>query len=227
MSIPDDWLFQRVVLFIPLLLSLTVHEWAHAWSAWLFGDNTAKLQGRLSLDPLVHMDPIGTFIVPLLAGGFGWAKPVPIEPLRFRKGVNMSWGLMMCAAAGPISNVCLAVACVGLIVLFGSIHILPPALEDAVLTGLEMFVFVNVILAAFNMLPIPPLDGSRIAEHFMPKSLRPSWERVQQAGPILLIAVVVLLVFGGSTVLLRIFGAVKSIRIWVSGDAEMLAILPV
>ncbi len=219
MSIPDDWLLQRIALFVPLLLSLTVHEWAHAWSAWMLGDDTAKLQGRLSVDPLVHMDPIGTLVIPLLAGGFGWAKPVPIEPLRFRKGVNMSWGFMVCAAAGPISNVCLAAVCVGLIVLFGSTHLLPPRLEEAILTGLEMFVFVNVLLAAFNMLPIPPLDGSRIADHFMPKVLRPSWERVQQAGPVLLVAVVLLLVFVGSNFLLRILDAVRSIRGWATGAA--------
>src|SRR5215831_21359818 len=97
------------MILIPLLLSLTVHEWAHAWSAYRLGDDTASMQGRLTLNPIAHIDPIGTLILPLLGVPFGWAKPVPVNPTRFRRGVNMSRGMMITAAAGPLSNVALAV----------------------------------------------------------------------------------------------------------------------
>src|SRR5215471_12296793 len=94
---------------VPLLLSLTVHEWAHAWSAYRLGDDTAAKLGRLTLNPIAHIDPIGTLILPLLGVPFGWAKPVPVVASRFRRGVNMTTGMMITAAAGPLSNVVLAV----------------------------------------------------------------------------------------------------------------------
>ena len=80
------------MVLIPMLLSLTVHEWAHAWSAYRLGDDTASMQGRLTLNPIAHIDPIGTLILPLLGIPFGWAKPVPVNPTRFRRGVGMSTG---------------------------------------------------------------------------------------------------------------------------------------
>src|SRR4029453_17695487 len=101
MFLADD-IFDRAVAFIPVLLSLTVHEWAHAWAAWKLGDDTAKHLGRLTLNPLDHMDLLGTLLLPLTVS-FGWAKPVPINPLRFRS-VSMRFGIVLVAAAGPISN---------------------------------------------------------------------------------------------------------------------------
>src|SRR3712207_2268072 len=100
MTIGSEWLADRVVWLVPVLLSLGVHEWAHAWSAWRLGDDTARLQGRLSLNPLVHMDPVGTLLLPLLGVPFGWAKPVPFEPLRFRRSVSLRTGTLLVAAAG-------------------------------------------------------------------------------------------------------------------------------
>src|SRR6476659_7441279 len=91
------------MMLIPLLMSLTVHEWAHAWSAHRLGDDTASMQGRLTLNPIAHLDFIGTLGLP-----FGWAKPVPVNPTRFRRGVNTSTGMVITAAAGPISNLVLA-----------------------------------------------------------------------------------------------------------------------
>src|SRR5262245_62591833 len=99
----SDLLLQRIVNFIPVLLSLTVHEWAHAWTAWKLGDDTAKLQGRVSLNPIDHIDPVGTLLLPLLGVPFGWAKPVPINPVRFRANVSMPMGVLLSVAAGPIS----------------------------------------------------------------------------------------------------------------------------
>src|SRR5438477_10510933 len=108
MSFPD-LLVERAVGFIPVLLSLTVHEWAHAWTALRLGDDTAKMLGRVSLNPLDHIDPIGTLLLPLLGIPFGWAKPVPVNPARFGRKVSMSAGMAITAAAGPASNVLLAV----------------------------------------------------------------------------------------------------------------------
>ena len=108
MSLDD--LAARGLVFIPILLSLTVHEWAHAWSAWRLGDDTAKLLGRMTLNPLDHIDPVGTLLLPLIGIPFGWAKPVPINPLRFRRTVSLRLGILIVAAAGPISNLLLAAA---------------------------------------------------------------------------------------------------------------------
>src|SRR5512142_2218234 len=98
-------------ILIPLLLSLTVHEFAHAWSAARLGDDTGARAGRLTLNPLAHIDPIGTILLPLLGIPFGWARPVPVDPSRFRRTVKMRTGVMLTAAAGPLSNVILAVVC--------------------------------------------------------------------------------------------------------------------
>jgi Zn-dependent protease len=103
MSLPD-LLLDRAIGFIPVLLSLTVHEWAHAWTALRLGDDTAKMLGRVSLNPLDHIDPVGTLLLPLAGVPFGWAKPVPINPLRFRANISMPLGVLLSAAAGPISN---------------------------------------------------------------------------------------------------------------------------
>src|SRR4051812_47199579 len=100
----SDLLLDRAVAFIPVLLSLTVHEWAHAWTAWRLGDDTAKMLGRVSLNPVDHIDPVGTLLLPLLGVPFGWAKPVPINPVRFHGNVSMAMGVLLTAAAGPISN---------------------------------------------------------------------------------------------------------------------------
>jgi Zn-dependent protease len=104
-------LLAGVKILIPLILSLTVHEFAHAWSAYRLGDDTASRMGRLTLNPLAHIDPIGTVLLPLLGIPFGWARPVPINPARFRRSMRMSTGMMITAAAGPLANVILAVAC--------------------------------------------------------------------------------------------------------------------
>ena len=189
----DFDLAARVMLLIPLLLSLTVHEWAHAWSAHRLGDDTARMQGRLTLNPIAHIDPIGTLILPLLGIPFGWAKPVPVNPTRFRRGVNMKTGMMITAAAGPFSNLVLAVLSAvgyGLVARFA-----PDALSMSSGMGLapllKTLIVINVTLALFNMIPIPPLDGSRVVDGLVPYSWRPHWESIVRLSPILLIVVVV------------------------------------
>ena len=176
-------------ILIPLILSLTVHEFAHAWTAWRLGDDTASRAGRLTLNPLAHIDPIGTVLLPLLGIPFGWAKPVPINPARFRRSIKMSTGVMLTAAAGPLSNVVLAVLCT---VGFGLLLRFSPdfAVANVGIRGLLMIMIqLNVALAIFNMIPIPPLDGSRVLDGLMPLRFRPAWEGFTRFAPFLLLFV--------------------------------------
>jgi len=192
-------LAQRVMMLIPMLLSLTVHEWAHAWSAHRLGDDTARMQGRLTLNPIAHIDPIGTLILPLLLVPFGWAKPVPVNPTRFRRGVNMTTGMMITAAAGPLANVALAVLSavgLGLVARFA-----PQSMAGgnglSLVSLLISMLMINVTLAIFNMIPVPPLDGSRVVDGLVPYSWRPQWESIVRMSPILLI---VLIAFGSKII---------------------------
>lgn len=195
-------LLSRVMLVILLMLSLCVHEWAHAWSAWRLGDDTAARMGRLTLNPFAHADLLGTIVLPLLLVPFGWAKPVPINPARFRRSVRMSTGVMLTAAAGPLANIILAVLCA---IAFGLAYRLAP---ESVMPGSPLRMLLaggvlgehyvpgllqlNVTLAIFNLIPVPPLDGSRIADGLMPLRLRPGWEAFARFSPFLLLGVVFL-----------------------------------
>ncbi len=182
-------LLAGVKILIPLILSLTVHEFAHAWSAYRLGDDTASRMGRLTLNPLAHIDPIGTVLLPLLGIPFGWARPVPINPARFRRSIRMSTGMMITAAAGPLANVVLAVACTvvyGLLLRFAPMGAMPGSgSRELLLIAIQL----NVALAIFNMIPIPPLDGSRVVDGLMPLRLRPAWEGFTRFAPFLLLFV--------------------------------------
>jgi Zn-dependent protease len=187
----------RLLLFIPvLLLSLTVHEFAHAWAARRLGDDTAERMGRLTLNPLAHADLIGTFILPLLNVPFGWAKPVPVNPARFRQGVNMARGMMITSLAGPISNLLLGIVSA---VLLGIVARISPDLgaggdgrgaPHIAAAFLLSMIQMNVVLAVFNLLPIPPLDGSRIVDAFLPTRFRPAWETFSRFSMFLLLGLV-------------------------------------
>jgi Zn-dependent protease len=181
-------LLEKLALVIVLVLSLSVHEWAHAFSAALLGDDTAKRLGRLTLNPASHIDPVGTLLLPLLGIPFGWAKPVPVNPARFTTKLGMSTGMMITAAAGPFSNLVLALTCALLYTLIQRFALQQPALMQL----LEVGFFTNVALAVFNMLPVPPLDGSRVAEGLMPLRMRPTWERFARFGPLVLIVIMLL-----------------------------------
>jgi Zn-dependent protease len=183
-------LIQRVMLFVPLILSLTVHEYGHAWSAYRLGDDTAARAGRLSLNPLVHADLFGTILLPLLGVPFGWAKPVPVNPARFRRDIRMTTGMMITAAAGPLMNVLIAVLATvayALVIRFSPNADLSQFGLDALLV---ITIRLNVTLAIFNLIPIPPLDGSRIVDGLMPARWRGAWEWVNRFAPFLLIAVI-------------------------------------
>lgn len=183
-------LLERVMILIPVLLSLSVHEWAHAFSANLLGDQTARMQGRLTLNPAAHIDPIGTLLLPLLGIPFGWAKPVPVNPTQFRREVHMGTGMAITAGAGPASNLVLALLCT---VIYGLIYRFAPELlmgKSAAAALLITGIQVNVGLALFNLLPIPPLDGSRILERLVPYRFRGAWDGFVALSPILLIGAI-------------------------------------
>lgn len=182
------------VLSIPVfLLSLTVHEYAHALVATRGGDDTPRLQGRLTLNPGPHIDIIGTIIIPIInlfsrsIPLIGWAKPVQVNPLRFKNDLWMVW----VAIAGPISNVLLAVAAAGLLKL-GKVTMGDALPETAVTLGF-LFMLVNISLAIFNMLPVPPLDGSRLLFHFgvngRPR-LYPAWSFLERYGIVVLYLII-------------------------------------
>ncbi len=158
-SDPTIFVFSIIILF----MSVIIHEVSHGFAAGLQGDPTAKLAGRLTLNPLAHIDPIGSIVVPIITslGGFpfGWAKPVPFNPYNLR---SQRWGELIVAIAGPLSNILLALV-FGLIIRFGG-HTLPvPFLSLSF-----AIVFINFSLAIFNLIPIPPLDGSKVLFAFLP-----------------------------------------------------------
>lgn len=161
--------------FIVLLFSLTVHESAHAWTASRLGDSTARLLGRVSLNPIVHADPIGTIAFPLIAlltGAplIGWAKPVPVSVRQLR---NPRRDYVLVAAAGPISNLLLAIAAAGvrLMIPVSPMRVGEPNVTAPITVMLTRAVQMNILLALFNLIPVPPLDGSNILAGLLPPSL--------------------------------------------------------
>jgi len=181
-----DQLLQRLMVLPLIIISLSVHEWAHAWSAWKLGDDTAARMGRLTLNPLAHIDLFGTILLPLAGVPFGWAKPVPVDPTRFRRDVSMGAGMAITASAGPLSNVVLAVLCALGLGISERQTMGDGGLVSAILFGLLRM---NVGLALFNLLPVPPLDGSRVVAWLMPYRLQQQWHALEQYAPFLLLAV--------------------------------------
>jgi Zn-dependent protease len=194
-----------LVLFVVLIASLTFHEAAHAWTANRLGDPTARLLGRLSLNPAVHIDPIGTLLFPLIAmttGAplIGWAKPVPVD-MRHLRDPKRDFAII--ALAGPVSNLLLAV--VGAILIFALFGDDRSALRDGnvLAFGLFYFVLMNVLLAVFNMIPIPPLDGGNVLIGILPAPLSAMVERLRSWGFLLLYALLLTGVLGRITAPVR------------------------
>ncbi len=177
-----SFLSNLIIWFVVFLLSLTVHECAHAWMAERVGDPTARYLGRVTLNPVPHIDPVGTILFPLIAyttGAwlFGWAKPVPYNPLNLR---DRKTGEILIAAAGPFSNVIL----VAVFLILAKITFqtsLGNSLGDMaapIAKVMEVGIRLNIILAVFNMIPVPPLDGSKILMNLLPDSIAESYAQI-------------------------------------------------
>lgn len=179
-------LFQQPILFFAwagaILAAITIHEFSHAWMADVLGDSTAKREGRLTLNPLSHLDPMGTIL--LLLVGFGWGRPVPFNPYNLK---NQRWGPAMVAGAGPGSNLIMAVI-FGFTLRFALGVGLGP--ENLGIKFLAMLVFLNLILMAFNLIPVPPLDGSKILFAFLHLSEEAKF-RLEHQGPFLLLMLII------------------------------------
>lgn len=189
---------QLFFAFCVLLFSLTVHEMAHAWTADRLGDPTARRLGRVSFNPLVHADPIGTVAFPLLAmvSGFpliGWAKPVPVVVSRLR---HQRRGFVLVAAAGPLSNLVLAFVAAALLAIapFGAAVPGESPVAAPLSVMLNRAVQINLLLAVFNMIPVPPLDGGNVLSGLLPRGLAGSYDRLRPYGIFVLYA---LLLTGG------------------------------
>jgi Zn-dependent protease len=192
MPFSADQLVDRLLMLIPLWLSLSVHEWAHARTAWQLGDDTAARLGRMTINPLAHIDPVGTLLLPMLGVPFGWAKPVPVQPQNFDRRWSMRTGMLLTAIAGPLANLAMTAICFLVVAVLVHFPTLAANAGTGVFQFLGSMIFLNVILAVFNALPIPPLDGSRVADALMPAPLRPAWEGLCRLGPLALAAVLIL-----------------------------------
>ncbi|MEX0616999.1 MAG: site-2 protease family protein [Candidatus Woykebacteria bacterium] len=191
-------IFAAISIFLGTIIALvSVHEASHAWMANKLGDPTAKYQGRISLNPQVHIDPLGTVILPLflivtsvLTGGglllFGWAKPTPFNPWNLK---NPRRDAALISFAGPVSNFAVAII-IALI-----IRVVSTSAPDLILVYLQFLLNLTLVLGIFNLIPIAPLDGFKVVAGILPRDLATRWEELERIGPFLLIFIIF---FGGS-----------------------------
>jgi Zn-dependent protease len=196
MDLSGDQIQTIVQTLIILILSICVHEFGHAIVADKLGDPLPRSQGRTTLNPIAHADPIGTLLFPLIALvataghslGFGWGRPVEVSPRHFTRRMSMRTGHMIVAAAGPMMNILFGI--------FISLVILVLLRTEVVEYSSPMFapllmaVQINFVLAFFNLIPAPPLDGGTVVEGLLPRRYLPTWEKVAVYGPFLLMAVI-------------------------------------
>ncbi len=216
---------EALVLIVVLLFSIVVHEVAHAWQARREGDHLAESLGRITLNPIPHLDPFGSVLVPLVlhfSGAgilFGWAKPVPVDPSQYRSPV---WGDIRVSMAGIVSNFGLAVLST-----FGVIALLRiemvtgtfGAVGDLAILSMQYGILINLLLAIFNLVPLPPLDGSHVMFHVLPESVRYRYREMGRYGLIILIGLLFLVPDLFGIVLWPVFYlqelANSFIRLWI------------
>ncbi|MDR2244777.1 MAG: site-2 protease family protein [Burkholderiales bacterium] len=219
----ESFLVNIILFGVPLVLAVTLHEAAHGYTARKFGDRTAEMLGRITLNPIKHVDPVGTVLFPLglyvmtyfmsSAGMiafpflFGWAKPVPVQPRNFKDPVrNMRW----VSAAGPLSNLAMALAWA----IIGKLLLLSFGSLNSFMVGMVLFgIWINLLLMVFNLLPILPLDGGRILYSFLPWKWAMTYSQTERYG---LIIVVILLVAGALGPLIKMlvvpgFGLIRGL----------------
>lgn len=194
---------------VVLLFAISAHEAAHAWMSNRFGDDTARLLGRITLNPVAHIHPIGTLLIPIVGfilgniGGpissiplIGWGKPTPVNPLLWR---NKDLANVMVSAAGILANLFIAICTfivIKVLLMTNGLKSIPQSIHEPVLLLLQLLLTINLSLAVFNLLPFPPLDGSKILETFLPASAQPVLELMEQHGYIILMILIYVGFFG-------------------------------
>ena len=197
---PEIDVGQLIVYIVVLLFAISAHEAAHAWMSSKFGDDTARALGRVTLNPIAHTDPIGTLLIPIVgfifaaAGSFvpliGWGKPTPVNPLRWQR---KDLANVMVSGAGIMANTLIALCAILLVKVFQwsglfTSGVIPADYAQPVSLVLGMTIIMNASLAVFNLLPFPPLDGSKILDTFLPASMRPMLEALEQYGFLIMMA---------------------------------------
>ncbi len=210
---PSGFVRLAVLAAFALVTAVTVHEFSHALVASVLGDNTARRLGRLSLNPMRHLDAGGTIM--MFIAGFGWGKPVPVDPRQLSRGHTDT---ALVAAAGPLSNLIVAFLLAipvkaGFLVPAGLsldrvAHVMTGGLSDGIADILALVIFFNLLLGVFNLLPLAPLDGSRVMAGFVPREHTAAYNKLQRSGPVLLVAIIMLDYALGLGILWGIIGPV-------------------
>ncbi|MEZ5359579.1 MAG: site-2 protease family protein [Candidatus Zixiibacteriota bacterium] len=209
----EDFIRRAILLAPVIVFSLTVHEYFHAWTAYRFGDPTAKDMGRLTLNPLKHLDLMGTVMFLATQFRFGWAKPVPVNPYNLR---NLRHDDLWISAAGPLSNLGLAAIFGTLWRIFEATNII--GMYDPLDIMLFYAIVINVSLALFNLLPLYPLDGSHILRNILPVRFGPTIDQIERVSPMVLMAIIFLGMMTHISIIWMILGPiVRAIVYLVSG----------
>ena len=202
-----------IIRFITLIPALTLHELSHAMVADRFGDDTPRRAGRLTLNPLAHLDVMGSLM--LLIAGFGWAKPVPINPYALYR--RSRWAVMWVSLAGPLANLALAIlAIIPLRLGWVPVEMQSNAILPTPFTFLVQFMLINVMLAIFNLIPVSPLDGEKVLEPFLPPSALNTLDRIRPYGPLILMAIVFILPAIGIDIFGWIMTPLMRLFLWIA-----------